>query len=453
MCHPGHWRLHPMGRTMSRTTRTGIASGRDADWRWIRTMFPLHLNALARQTNAVCFWRAMPSAQVLLRMLLLWGLCGFGLRSVAAWGMRAGWANLTDDSLRYRFRQCEDFLHKVLSHVLDQWVNIEPCEGVPLRLVDATMLAVPGPTGRTFRLHAVFDPRRKVLTSVQLTDNKQAESITRGPHVAGDLAIADRGLARAKSLLELSARNVWWIVRAHLGNLKMWDAHGRRLDQLDDELCAAADAAKGPVEWEVFLRHEGRVQAARLIVLALPPKRAEAARHKLTRRSQRKRSKPPHERTLRLAGYVMLLTTLPPEKASAAAVLQWYRVRWQIELFFKRCKSLLKLQTIVSASDELQRVRLLTSMLIAALVDRMNVPAIDSENAVPPSLWRWTQTHQLVLLRAVSGEDAPMHVAPARAAQVARLLRDRPRKRHATHSARTIATRTYGLNSRGRAIA
>ncbi len=148
-------------------------------------------------------------------------------------------------------------------------------------------------------------------TSVQLTDNKQPESISRGPHVAGDLAIADRGLARAKSLLELSARNVWWIVRAHLGNLKMWDAQGRRLDQLDDELCAAADAAKGPVEWEVFLRHEGRVQAARLIVLALPPERAEAARHKLTRRSQRKRSKPPHERTLRLAGYVMLLTTLP----------------------------------------------------------------------------------------------------------------------------------------------
>lgn len=149
-------------------------------------------------------------------------------------------------------------------------------------------------------------------------------------------------LARAKSLLELSARNVWWIVRAHLGNLKMWDAHGRRLDQLDDELCAAADAAKGPVEWEVFLRHEGRVQAARLIVLALPPERAEAARHKLTRRSQRKRSKPPHtSETLRLAGYVMLLTTLPPEMASAAAALERYCGAWQIELFFKRCKSLL----------------------------------------------------------------------------------------------------------------
>ena len=416
-------------------------------------MFPLHLNALARQTNAACFWRSMPSAQVLLRMLLLWGLCGFGLRSVAAWGVRAGWANLTDDSLRYRFRQCEDFLHEVLSHVLDTWVNIEPCEGVPLRLVDATMLAIPGPTGRTFRLHAVFDPLRKALTSVQLTDNKQAESISRGPHVAGDLVIADRGLARAKSLLELSARNAWWIVRAHLGNLKLWDTQGRRLDQLDDELCDAADAATGPVEWDVVLQHRGRAQAARLIVLALPSARAEAARQKLTRRSQRKRSKAPHERTLRLAGYVMLLTTLPKEMASAAAVSQWYRVRWQIELFFKRCKSLLKLQTIASASDALQRVRLLTSMLIAALVDRMNVPAIGEQHAVPRSLWRWTQTHQLVLLRAVSGDDAPMHLPPTRAAQVARHLRDRPRKRHATHSERTIASGVFGLKSRGTAIA
>lgn len=442
MCHPRHQHLHPTGWTMNTTTKARRTTSEEADWRWIRAMFPYHLDSLARQTDAACFWRSMPSAQVLLRMLLLWALCGFGLRSVAAWGVRARWANLTADSLRYRFRRCEDFLVAVLTHVLAHWIRVETSHGLPLRLVDASMMAVAGPSGRCFRLHAVFDPRRGVLSSVQLTDDKQAESLTRGPHVAGDLVIADRGLARAVQLVGLSARKVWWIVRAHLGNLKLWDAQGCRLDQRAAALCDAADAAGGPVEYEVFVRHGTSEVAARLIVMALPANRVAIARSKLVRRSQRK-SKTPDALSLRLAGYVMLLTTLPSEVASPAAVLQWYRVRWQVELFFKRCKSLLGLQTIVTACDPLQRVRLLASMLVAALVDRMNVPALDlAEEATPASLWRWTQTHHLALVRAVSG-DAPIELPRERTAQVARCLGDRPRRRHANHSARTIRDITF----------
>ena len=36
----------------------------------------------------------------------------------------------------------------------------------------------------------------------------------------------------------------------------------------------------------------------------------------------------------------MLLTSLPSERASAAEVVRLYRMRWQIELAFKRLKSL-----------------------------------------------------------------------------------------------------------------
>ena len=98
MCHPGHWHLHRAGSTMTTTTTARRGKGETTDWRWIRAMFPYHLNTVTRQTEAVGFWRAMPSAEVLLRMLLLWALCGFGLRSVAAWGVRANWATLTADS-------------------------------------------------------------------------------------------------------------------------------------------------------------------------------------------------------------------------------------------------------------------------------------------------------------------------------------------------------------------
>ena len=415
------------------------------DWRWIRSRFPYHLQSLAKSTEAVTFWRAVPSAQVLLRMLLLWSISGFGLRSVAAWAQRSGWASLSADSLRYRFRNAEGFVTAVLAHVLQHWVRVPKAQGVALRLVDASMLAIAGPSGRCFRLHAVYDPARGAMSSVELTDDKAGEDLQRGPHHPRDVVIADRGLARVPSLVALSLKNVWWIVRATLSSIKLFDAQGQRLDRRATQLCEQAKPGGSAVQFETWL-HEGEHRvAARLVIVALPKDKAMLARKKMEQRSRKKR-KTPDPTALHLAGYVMLLTTLPQQVASADAVLQWYRVRWQIELFFKRCKSLLNLQIVVSASDELLRVRLLCSMLIAALVDRMNEPALQLEEDRPANLWRWTQLHQLDLLRAISG-DVSLAERHQKIEQTERRLRDRPRKRHASHAGRLIQSMQRSLNS------
>ncbi len=50
-------------------------------------------------------------------------------------------------------------------------------------------------------------------------------------------------------------------------------------------------------------------------------------------------------------GYLMVLTSLPVEAASAAEVLATYRLRWQVELAFKRLKSGLGIDRLL-ARDE-----------------------------------------------------------------------------------------------------
>ena len=40
--------------------------------------------------------------------------------------------------------------------------------------------------------------------------------------------------------------------------------------------------------------------------------------------------------TLEFARYVMLFTTFPATEFACAEVLEWYRIRWQVELVFKR---------------------------------------------------------------------------------------------------------------------
>jgi len=38
----------------------------------------------------------------------------------------------------------------------------------------------------------------------------------------------------------------------------------------------------------------------------------------------------------RYARYVIVFTTFPADKYSEIEVLEWYRLRWQVELVFKR---------------------------------------------------------------------------------------------------------------------
>lgn len=80
----------------------------------------------------------------------------------------------------------------------------------------------------------------------------------------------------------------------------------------------------------------------RLIAAKLPPAEAAAAR-KRARQNARDHGRTIQASTLLVAGWVLLITTLPARGWEAPAVLRLYRVRWQIELVFKRLKSVLRL--------------------------------------------------------------------------------------------------------------
>ncbi len=68
---------------------------------------------------------------------------------------------------------------------------------------------------------------------------------------------------------------------------------------------------------------------------------AAKARDRVRRESQRNGTVL-QPQTLEAAAYVFIFTTLP-KQVSAAQVLEIYRLRWQIELEFKRLKSLIAL--------------------------------------------------------------------------------------------------------------
>jgi hypothetical protein len=129
--------------------------------------------------------------------------------------------------------------------------------------------------------------------------------------------------------------------------------------------------------------------AARLVVKKLPPEQATQARARAKKRRSKSQKKG-SDLAIRLAGYVVLLTTVPESDLSNEQLLKTYQLRWYIELFFKRCKSLLGLDEL-RAGGRVAHSWFLGKTLIAALIDRKLVQLQQETNGGTPSnLWRLT---------------------------------------------------------------
>ncbi|MGH6823754.1 MAG: transposase [Methylocella sp.] len=68
--------------------------------------------------------------------------------------------------------------------------------------------------------------------------------------------------------------------------------------------------------------------------------------------------------TLKAAEWVILVTSLPPEAFTTADVLALYRLRWRIELGFKRRKSLIGLTGPPGAGARSAKPYLLAHLLM-----------------------------------------------------------------------------------------
>ena len=90
-------------------------------------------------------------------------------------------------------------------------------------------------------------------------------------------------------------------------------------------------------------------------------------------------------RTLEFAKYVIVFTTFPAAEFTNADVLEWYRTRWQVELVFKRFKSLAQLGHLPKRDDESAKAWLYGKLFVALLVEKL----ISHARTISPWGYRW----------------------------------------------------------------
>jgi IS4 transposase len=140
-----------------------------------------------------------------------------------------------------------------------------------------------------------------------------------------------------------------------------------------------------PCTWNVRALHGRKKETQRLpirlIILPLPPAMAEIARQK-ARRTASKHQNIVDPRTVVAAGFTVLATSLP-EAIPAAEICAVYRLRWQIELAFKRLKSLLGVDRIPTHSEAGSQSWLYPHLILALPTDDICQETLESSPSGP----------------------------------------------------------------------
>jgi len=343
----------------------------DKDWKYLCQYLPENLSELAKATGAVKRWRQVKNGEELLRVILAYAIEDLSLRSTAAWSTQTA-LELKDTSVLHRLRQAPPLLERVLAHLLMHRLRAEPAPGPEFRINDATVLSIPGSAGTDWRLHAVYDPAHACLRRVEVTDQHGGERLDRDRPRRGDVVCGDRGLAHARGIHAVSQAGAYVLLRLHWQNIRLHDAQGRPVDM--EKTLQRAEA--GDAGTTIYVPLEGHAPVrARLVIRPLPTEAASRNRQRL-RRNAAKKGRTPSATALRLAGYFCGLTTLPEDLASDDVVLELYRLRWQIELFFKRCKGLLHFDQLRAFDPDLVRTYCLAKLIEVAFLQCLHEEAM-----------------------------------------------------------------------------
>ncbi len=296
---------------------------------------------------------------------------GLSLKQTMLRAGELGWCDLSHVALFKRLRVAHDWLCELCAGLLEwQRRRIDESHAWPagwkVRLIDATDVQEPGSTGTAWRIHYSLSMPNMVCDHYEITDGKGGEKFGRFGFAAGELVVADRGYSHRAGVAHVIDSGANALVRWNPASFPVENLRG----DTDDMLKWLSKLPKTtPSERNVQFRHEGRSYRLRSCAIRKSRLATEAAREK-ARRAARKKGHEIQSETLEYAQYVMVLCSADRRSVPLDSALGLYRGRWQVELVFKRLKSLLQAGHVPKESDASARAWMQAKVLSALLIER-----------------------------------------------------------------------------------
>lgn len=282
------------------------------------------------------------------------------------------------------------------------------------------------------RVFTCYELKTGVVQHLAIAQARGSDFIVAREHAPdlprGALRIRDMGFFDRQLLDKDAAAGVYWISRIP-ANVTIQAGDGRSLGI--SEFLADQSTDVDQIDCQVSVGRASDAAAplrCRLVAVRCPAEVAARRRRKVLEKARRN-GKTASERQLRMCDWTVLITNAPSEMLSISEAWELYCSRWQIELLFKRWKSMGGLQ--VSTKMKANRVLCelyakLLGMLVAHWFTLIRGGPLEGF-----SLTKAIQTVQERALQLVDALSAPKRVAEFMA-EIATAIKRIPKQQRRT---------------------
>ena len=336
-------------------------------------LLPEGWEAKAKELGALKRARGIKTAELLLRLILLYLTEGKSFRGTSALMRLSEEADLSDVAIIKRMRNsaawlqwlCENICRRAgLTVAKPAWL-----EGRNVKAVDGTEDVKCGVRRQCYMMHYSLDLFTLVAAELQVTDMKTGEKLSNFKKFEkGDIVMGDRIYGTLPGIAYLRRLGADYVLRIKVRGFMVYDEENHTIDMLKC-FSRLQEGMIGEIKATCLIND--RYEPIRICALRKDAGSERAGLKRLKKENQHKHGgKPVTELQQESNKYIIVATSLG-EEISAAQVLELYRLRWQIEIAFKRLKSLFHYNDLPAKNSKSVTAWFYGKLLLAALCETL----------------------------------------------------------------------------------
>ena len=316
---------------------------------------PEGVEKAANETGALKRRREIKTAYDLLMLVFLYIAHGLSYLEISVAAKMKGIAQISDVAFMKRFAKCGKLMEWLLENLNPQatahYKKPIKFEKHDIKALDASVVTSGGKMRITHRLHFAIEIFKLKSDQYKITSEKTGESLTNFTVKPADLFLGDRAYGTKTSMEHCLAGKGNFIFRIRRNAFDIYDAKGKKID-LIERLKRIKNGKTLNLKC-FFLNSKNESRPIRICAMIKPKDVVES----------------PEDDTDFMNNFIVLVTSILKKEISAKDILELYRLRWQVELYFKRLKSLMGFGDIPNKTEDNIRIWLNAKLVVAIMLE------------------------------------------------------------------------------------
>lgn len=332
-------------------------------------MLPEGYEKACWETKAMNRKRGLQIEKDLLTLCIFY-CCDHSLVEVQSYAKAANIYDISDVGFMKRFSRCGDWFDWIIENLtpseIMKYSKPEILEKYHILAVDATDVTSGGKATQKWHIHYALDLFTLTCSEFKLTPETTGESLTNFEFEPNDLVIGDRAYASLKGIEYCQKCGADFVLRIKNKAFKMYTENGEEVTFSD----ILKDVGSDIKNFKIFVRSSNKEMVPLRICAVKKDSEALKSTEKKMRRKESKKQMTYSVDTKFVNQFFFVITSLD-ETFTAEQILNLYKLRWQVEMVFKRYKSILKLGSMPTKTYNSSKAWLSCKMLIVLIMEKL----------------------------------------------------------------------------------